>query len=305
MRWGNRIGIRTHGIPQPVGGSGQGNAAGADRQWKDLANHDPSARTPSRGEEEDKDGDEGDLRIDSGNVVSNRHIKSIKVCFVEANSDTNDGAEELTDEHAKSTPDEKRSTTKLLNSVEGDWCWADVDESEDQGDQEGVGDGSCGLQKRRREVEDEVDTGPGGYVSNNTLRVNNQLRSPLLHHLEWSSQDGTAQVRLLDPETTSKAVDPARDETRVRDERALILFVGNDFGQLDLDIFRIFGLPTKSAERIRSIVKSSTLNEVTRRVWQEEQATSKDKTPRELYANRDTVRASVGTVLSRVDNDWS
>jgi hypothetical protein len=44
------------------------------------------------------------------------------VCFVEANSDTNDAAEELTDEHAKCTPDEKRSTTKLLNSVEGDGC---------------------------------------------------------------------------------------------------------------------------------------------------------------------------------------
>ena len=79
---------------------------------------------------------------------------------VESDSYTNDGAEELADQHTEGSPNKKRATTELLNGVEGDWGGADVDQGKDQGDQKGVLDGSRGLEERRRVVEDEVDAGP-------------------------------------------------------------------------------------------------------------------------------------------------
>lgn len=204
--------------------------------------------------------------------------------LIETNSDTNDGDEELADQHAQGTPDKERSATDLLNGVEGDRGGANVDEGEDQGDQERVGDGAGRLQERGRVVEDEVDT------------------SPLLHHLQRGSQDGTAQVGLLDPETASEAVNPGRPGTAVGDEGTLILLVGNDLRKLNLDILRVFGLSTESAESIGSIVESSALDKVTGRVWQEQQAATEDNTPGKLDTDGNTVGASIIAALGGVGN---
>jgi hypothetical protein len=163
--------LSTYGVPEPVGGGGQSNTTRADGQREDLADDDPGSRTPGRGEEEDEDGNEGDLGVDGGDVVGDGGSGGVgggdvdQVSLVETNSDTNNGDEELADQHAQGAPDEKRSTTDPLNGVEGNRGGADVDEGENQGDQEGVGDGAGRLQERGRVVEDEVNT------------------SPLLHHL--------------------------------------------------------------------------------------------------------------------------
>lgn len=151
---------KAYGVPQPVGSSGESNTTGADRQREDLANDNPSTRAPGGGEEEDEDGNEGDLGIDSRDVVGNGVSDGIGVGLVEADGDTDDGNEELADEHTKGTPHEERATADLLNSVEGDGGGADVDEGEDEGDQEDVGDGTGGLQEDGRVVEDEVNTSP-------------------------------------------------------------------------------------------------------------------------------------------------
>jgi len=57
------------GIPEPVGGSREGDTTGTDGDWEGLTNDDPNTWTPGRGEEEDVDADEGNLGIDSRNVV--------------------------------------------------------------------------------------------------------------------------------------------------------------------------------------------------------------------------------------------
>lgn len=57
------------GVPEPVGGGGESDTTGADGQGEDLADEDPRAGTPGGGEEEDEDGDEGDLGVDGGDVV--------------------------------------------------------------------------------------------------------------------------------------------------------------------------------------------------------------------------------------------
>jgi hypothetical protein len=66
----------------------------------------------------------------------------------------------LANQHTESTDDEERSTTELLDRVEGDWGGADIDEGEDEGDDEWVGDGAGRLEEGSGVVEDEVHTRP-------------------------------------------------------------------------------------------------------------------------------------------------
>ena len=139
--FGSDVNLR---VPEPVGGGGKSNTTRADREREDLANDDPGARAPGAGKEEDEDGDECDLGVDSRDVDSAGLTSGVLEGLVESNSDTNDGNEELADQHAKGTPDEQRTTTPLLNGVEGDRGGADVDKGEDHRDQEGVADGASG-----------------------------------------------------------------------------------------------------------------------------------------------------------------
>ena len=85
--------------------------------------------------------------------------------MVAAVGHTDDGADELADEHAESTPDEQRATAEFLDGPERDGGRAHVDEGGDEGDEEGVADRSKRLEEGSPEVEDKVDA------------------RPLLHHL--------------------------------------------------------------------------------------------------------------------------
>ena len=123
-----------------------------------------------------------------------------------------------------------------------------------------------------------------------------------MHHLEGGAQDDTAEVRLLDPETASEAVHPAGEAATVGDNSTLILLVGDDFSKLNLDVFGVCGLSTKPAQGRGSLVESTTLDEVTWGVWQEEKATTQDETPGELDTDGDTVGATVSAILGGVGN---
>jgi len=167
-------------VPEPVGGSRQGNTTRSDWQREDLTNENPGTRAPSCGEEEDVDTDECDLGGDSRVVVE----------LLPTGSDTNNANNELADQHAQGTPDEDGTTAESLNDPEGDGSRTDVDQSSNETDKEGVGNRAQSLEEGGTEVEDEVDTGP------------------LLHHLERGSEDGSAQVRRCSAKTTSEASHP-------------------------------------------------------------------------------------------------
>ena len=203
---------------------------------------------------------------------------------VESDGDTDDGDEELADQHAQGTPHEERTTTELLNSPEGEWGGADVDQGEDQGDQEGVADGTGGLQEWSRVVEDEVHTGP------------------LLHHLQRGTQDRAADVGRLLEKRTLEAVCPAVEETSARNDTALILLVGNDLSKLVLDVLGLGWLTTESLKRSASIFESTLLDVVTWGVGEEEETTSEDDSPGELNTNWNAVRFGTTLVLAGVDN---
>lgn len=191
-----------------------------------------------------------------------------------------------------------------FNGPERDGGRADVDESEDERDQEGVLDGMSRLEERRRVVEDEVDT------------------SPLLHHLERSSQDCAADVGRAIPERAGEAVKPRAPVAGVGDDGALIFGIGDDFSQFGLDVFRVGGLATetgedstslnskldiekKRTEEIPYLFDVSVLDVETRGIRQEEHADTEDQTPGKLNSDGNSVRASVGTVFGGVGDAGS
>jgi hypothetical protein len=184
--------------------------------------------------------------------------------------------------------------------------------------------------KRRREVREEThDTGP------------------LLHHLERSTEDSAAEVGRRVEDGAGEAGSPrgeprtglrergkkesqygwGRRRERERTHRnvlSLNLSVGNDLGKLDLDVLGRRGLTTETDEGIASVVETAALDEVTGRVGEEEESSSKDHTPGEsgrreerqekgtggkgeesdeLDTDGNAVRARVGAVLGEVADD--
>lgn len=92
--------VIAYSVPQPIGCGGQSNTTRANWQREDLANDNPSSRSPCAGEEENEDGYEGNLGVDSRNVVCDTLTSSIKMSMVETLGVTDDGSKELADKHA-------------------------------------------------------------------------------------------------------------------------------------------------------------------------------------------------------------
>ena len=151
----------------------------------------------------------------------------------------------MTNDHTSSSPDQDGASAEPLDDVEGDWCGADVDESGDQVDEEGIADCSKFLEESGSEVKDEVDTGP------------------LLHHLQGSAKDSSAQVAAALPKTALEAVGPAAEIAALGNDLQLILVIGDDLSKLLLDELGILGLPTDSRQGHGSLLNIATLDEVT------------------------------------------
>lgn len=248
-----------NGVPQPVGSGRQGNTSGSDGQGEDFTDQDPGTRTPSGGEEEDEDGDEGDLGVDSGDVLSDGLTGSVGSKLVETDSNTDNGNDELTDQHAQGTPDEQRSSTELLNGVERDRGGANVDNGEDHRSEERIGDGAGRLQESGRVVEDEVDTGP------------------LLHHLERSTEDSSSQVGLGGEDGTGETGSPLTEPSGGGHERLFVLGVGDDLGKFGLDVGRGLVLSSESGKNVSGTVELALLDEVSGRFRQEEETSTEAK----------------------------
>jgi len=60
--------------------------------------------------------------------------------------------------------------------------------------------------------------------------------SPLLHHLERSTKDGSSKVGSGVSKTTRETSRPRVDVAGLRDEFRLVLVVGDDLGKLLLDV---------------------------------------------------------------------
>mgnify|MGYP006953142671 CR=1 FL=1 len=122
----------------------------------------------------------------------------------------------------------------------------------------------------------------------------------LLHHLERGTENGLAQVAALLPERALEAVGPTRNPASGRDHGTLVLLVGDDLGKLSLDVVRVAGLATESGQCVAGSLDVTTLDEVTRRVGEEEETTTENQTEDELDTDGDTVRASVVDILGTI-----
>ena len=69
--------------------------------------------------------------------------------------------------------------------------------------------------------------------------------------------------------------------------------VGDDFGKFLLDIFRSFGLTTKTGQDVGSPLEIALLDVITRRLGKEEETSAKDQGPEHLNGDGNTVRTRV------------
>ena len=222
--------MMTYAVPEPVGGSREGDTAGADWKRKNLSDDNPRTWTPSGSEEEDVDADECDHGADGFGVSPiNR---------------ADNGNDELADDHSQSTPDKKGATTESLNGPEGDWGGADIDEGGDEADEEGITDGSELLEESRSEVEDEVDT------------------RPLLHHLQGSAEDGSTQVAAGLHQSALEAIGPAAEIAALRDHSHFVFVVGHNLRQLLFNELGSAWLTAKTSQNIGGAVEVPLLDKV-------------------------------------------
>jgi len=264
----------TYAVPEPVGGGGETDTAGADWQREDLADDDPGGWTPGGGKEGDVDADEGDHGLDSGLVV----------LAWSASSDTDDTDDELGDDHASGTEDQNATTAETLNDPEGQWGAADVDEGGDERDQERVVDRAEGLEEDGTEVEDEVDTGE------------------LLHHLHEDTEKSAADVGGTAGDGTREAVGPATNVRGLWDDLLLILVVRDDLGKLILDVVGLDWLATNGSKSLGGLLELAVLDKVTWGLWEEEETGGEDDSPEELDGDWDSVGSGIIAVLCGVDD---
>ena len=119
----------------------------------------------------------------------------------------------------------------------------------------------------------------------------------MLHHLQGGTKNRTAEIGLLGPETTLEAIGPAGEPASGWDHFALILIIGNDLGNLDLDIFGFCGLATETRQGLHCLFNSASLDKVARRVRKEEQTNAENEAPGELDTDRNAVGASVASIF--------
>lgn len=197
----------TYAIPQPVRGCRKTDTTGTHWKRKDFANYDPCTGAPGAGEEENINTYKRDHRFDHLGVVTS--------------GDTHDRNDKLANKHTDSTPNEQGSTTEFFDGPEGDWSRAHVDKGSNESDEERIVDGAESLEECRSKIKDKVDA------------------SPLLHHLQGGSQDGTAQVTGRFRQAATEAIKPRIEVASLRNDLEFVFMVCYDFSQLLLNVIRI------------------------------------------------------------------
>ena len=78
--------------------------------------------------------------------------------------------------------------------------------------------------------------------------------------------------------------------------------VGDNFGQLMLDIVRVGWMTSDPSKSDRSSIDPALLNIPSRRFGQEEESDTEDQSPQELDSHWDSVGTSVHPILGGVDD---
>ena len=92
-------------VPEPVRCGGQSDTTGPDGKWKDFSYHNPCTRAPGRREEED--------------IYTNECNHSLDCIGIIWSDSTDDGDNELANNHSERTPDQDWTSSNSLNHPEG------------------------------------------------------------------------------------------------------------------------------------------------------------------------------------------
>ena len=86
-----------------------------------------------------------------------------------------------------------------------------------------------------------------------------------------------------------EAVRPGRKVSRLWDHAQLVLMIGNDFGKLVLNVFRVDWLSSNIGKSTGSLIEFSFLHEVTRGLRKQKEANAENNGPEELDSDGDSV----------------
>lgn len=196
--------------------------------------------------------------------------------------DADDADDKFADQHAESTPDENCAATHTFNDVEGNGSGAHIDEGSDETNEEGILDCFQLLEEGSTEVEDKVDTGP------------------LLHHLQGGAENGSAKVGRRIPESAFEAVQPGSKVAMLRDNCTFVLVIGDDLCEFLLNKFGAFWFTSETGQDVCGLLEIALLDEITRGLGKEEKSGCENDSPEHLNSNRDTVGASIFSILGAI-----
>ena len=109
-------------VPEPVGGSRDGNSLGANWKLENLSDDDPACGTPGAGTLLVKG--RGNLvlkenfRCEEEDEYTHKDNQDVAGCLRVLRYGADDSDHELANRHADSSPNEQGATTELLNGVE-------------------------------------------------------------------------------------------------------------------------------------------------------------------------------------------
>ena len=121
--WKVQMILTNDAVPEPVGGSRNSNALGADGELEDLSNNHPAcgtpgARKPSAKVIRETLSQDANSRCKEEDEQAHKDDQDVACCLRVLRYGADNGDYELADCHADSSPNEQGATTELLNGVE-------------------------------------------------------------------------------------------------------------------------------------------------------------------------------------------
>ncbi len=118
--------------------------------------------------------------------------------------------------------------------------------------------------------------------------------------LEGGAEDGAAEVGRGLPQGALEAVGPRGEVAALGDDAHLVLVVGHDLGQLELDVLGLLGLAAHAGEHGGGLFELTVDDEEAGRLGEDEETGGQDDGGDQLDGDGDPVRAAVEAVLGGV-----
>lgn len=113
-----------------------------------------------------------------------------------------------------------------------------------------------------------------------------------MHHLERGTKDGATEVAAGVSKATLEQLEPGANEAPFGEVSAFVLGIGDDLSEFGFDVVGVLRLTTESGEDSAGFLMLSLLDEVTRRVGEEEETGGQDQAPSKLGRVKNDVKCA-------------